>query len=162
MWAALLGLILVCSSMTLGAFGGGTAAPSWPASSHAARKNAARSKNRFKYPPPATSTRSTPGMFFSEFAISCASPRGGFFRRLASSKHSGEATSPMDSFGGRSVTTGTSVLQRSWMWWRSALRIRSSTALYTWLLGLSESRDYREACESRQNRRFGKIAIWAG
>ena len=71
-------------------------------------KTAARSKNAFRYPPPATSTRATPGIGFSEFAISCASARGGFFSRLASSKQSGEATSPMESFGGRSVTIGTS------------------------------------------------------
>ena len=34
----------------------------------------------------------------------------GFFRRLASSKQTGEAASPMASFGGRSVAMGTSVL----------------------------------------------------
>ena len=47
---------------------------------------------------------------FSELAISCASARGGFFSRLASSKHSGDAASPIASFGGRSTTIGTSGL----------------------------------------------------
>src|ERR1700730_3244301 len=78
--------------------------------------------------------RATPGMGLSEFAISWASARGGLFRCLASSKHSGEATSPIASFGGRSVTIGTSVLYLSWIWCRSDLRIRSSTVLYTFLL----------------------------
>ena len=60
-----------------------------------AGRNAARSKNAFKYPPPATSTRAMPAIGFSELAISCASARGGFFSRLASSKQRGEAASPM-------------------------------------------------------------------
>src|SRR6185437_15934449 len=38
------------------------------------------------------------------------------------------------------------------MWWRSALRSRSSAALYTHLLICSESRDYRESAAQRQKR----------
>ena len=118
MCAALLGLMLVCSTIVFtaspfGATGSPTAAAFSPASAIAARKNSPRSKNAFKYPPPATSTRAMPLIGFSEFAISCASARGAFFIRFASSKHTGEAASPIESFGGRSVTIGTSVLYRS-------------------------------------------------
>ena len=59
--------------------------------------------------------RSTPAIGLSEFA---GTPAPGRARRpslgcFASSKHTGDAASPIASFGGRANTIGTSVLYRS-------------------------------------------------
>ena len=72
-------------------------------------KRRAKSKGS-RSPPPATSTRSMPSIGGSSAAISCAIWRGARFRRLASSKQTGVASSPISMRGGRSVTTVTSWL----------------------------------------------------
>ena len=49
--------------------------------------------------------RAMPSTLPNPFAISCAMMRGAFFRRLANSKQTGEAASPISILGGRSRTT---------------------------------------------------------
>src|SRR5882762_11112089 len=123
MCAALFGLMLVCSTMIF--------LFSSPFSSLTPSQNAARSKNAFKYPPPATSTLAIPSTLPKPFAISCAICRGAFFNRFANSKHTGEAASPISIFGGRSSTIASSTPYFSRMCPASASRNRFVSVWYT-------------------------------